>query len=143
LVRVYLRPHPTLKRDGDDLYAVAAITFPDAALGTKVSIPCLGNETVIIIVPPGTQHGALLRARGKGMPRLHGRGKGDLYVVVEVKTPTELTPRQRELLREFKMETSRKAAATASCSSAAALAAAGIALFTALAAMTAWITATD
>jgi molecular chaperone DnaJ len=52
-------------------------------------------------VPAGTQSGAALRARGKGMPRLHGKGKGDLFVVVEVRTPTELTPRQKELLREF------------------------------------------
>jgi molecular chaperone DnaJ len=88
------------------------ISFPDAALGTKVTVACLEDEKVIVTVPPGTQHGTLLRARGKGMPRLHGRGKGDLYVVVEVKTPTDLTPRQRELLREFKMEAGKKAMAT-------------------------------
>jgi len=114
LVRIYIQAHPTLKRDGDDLYAVMAMSFPDAALGTKVTVPCLEDERVIVTVPPGTQHGTLLRARGKGMPRLHGRGKGDLYVVVEVKTPTDLTPRQRELLREFKMEAGKKAAATGS-----------------------------
>ena len=112
LVRIYIQPHPTLKRDGDDLYAVMAISFPDAALGTKVTVLCLEDDKVIITVPPGSQHGTLLRARGKGMPRLHGRGKGDLYVVVEVKTPTDLTSRQRELLREFKLEGSKKAAAT-------------------------------
>lgn len=112
LVRVYIQPHPTLKRDGDDLYAVAAISFPDAALGTKVTVPCLGDEQVIVTVPPGAQHGTLLRARGKGMPRMNGRGKGDLYLVVEVKTPTELTPRQRELLREFKMEAGKRATGT-------------------------------
>jgi molecular chaperone DnaJ len=112
LVRIYIQAHPTLKRDGDDLYAVMALAFPDAALGTKVTVPCLEDEKVIVTVPPGTQHGTLLRARGKGMPRLHGRGKGDLYVVVEVKTPTDLTARQRELLREFKMEPSKKTAAT-------------------------------
>jgi molecular chaperone DnaJ len=48
------------------------------------------------------------------MPRLHGRGKGDLYVVVEIYTPTDLTPRQRELLKEFKMEASKKTAAAGS-----------------------------
>ena len=112
LVRIYIQPHPTLKRDGDDLYAVGTLAFPDAALGTKVTVPCLEDEKVILTVPPGTQPGTLLRARGKGMPRLHGRGKGDLYVVVEVKTPNNLTPRQRELLREFKMEANKKAAAT-------------------------------
>jgi len=114
LVRVYVQPHATLKRDGDDLYTVAPISFPDAALGSKVTVPCLEGEKVIVTVPPGTQHGTLLRARGKGMPRLHSKGKGDLYVVVEVNTPTELTPRQRELLREFKMEASRKTAVAGS-----------------------------
>jgi len=112
LVRIYIQPHPTLKRDADDLYAVMEISFPDAALGTKVTVPCLEAEKVIVTVPPGSQHGTLLRARGKGMPRFHARGKGDLYVMVEVKTPTDLTPRQRELLREFKLEGSKKAAAT-------------------------------
>jgi len=111
LVRIYIEPHATLKRDGADLYAVAPISFPDAALGTKVTVPCLDDAKVIVMVPPGTQQGTLLRARGKGMPRLHGRGKGDLYVVVEVNTPTELTPRQRELLREFNLEANKKTAA--------------------------------
>ena len=114
LVRIYIQPHATLKRDGADLYAMAPISFPDAALGTKVTVPCLEDEKVIVTVPPGTQHGTLLRARGKGMPRLHGRGKGDLYVVVEIYTPTDLTPRQRELLKEFKMEASKKTAAAGS-----------------------------
>lgn len=114
LVRIYIQPHATLKRDGDDLYAVAAIGLADAALGAKITVPCLENEKVIVTVPPGTQHGTLLRARGKGMPRLAGHGKGDLYVVVEVTTPTDLTARQRELLREFKMEAGKKTAATAS-----------------------------
>jgi len=114
LVRIYIQPHATLKRDGADLYAMAPISFPDAALGTKVTVPCLDDEKVIVTVPPGTQQGTLLCARGKGMPRLRGRGKGDLYVVIEVNTPTELTPRQRELLREFKMEANKQSAAAAS-----------------------------
>lgn len=112
LVRIYIQPHPTLRRDGDDLYSVVPISLPDAALGTKVTVACLEAEKVIVTVPPGTQNGTLLRARGKGMPRLQGRGKGDLYVVVEVRTPTDLTSRQRELLREFKLEASKKASAT-------------------------------
>jgi molecular chaperone DnaJ len=111
LVRIYVQPHATLKRDGDDLYTIMPLSFPDAALGTKITVGCLQNERVILTVPPATQSGTMLRARGKGMPRLHGRGKGDLYVVVEVKTPTDLTARQRELLREFKLEASKQAAA--------------------------------
>ena len=119
LVRIYMQPHPLLKRDGDDLYAVAQMTFPDAALGTKVAVKYLHDENVLVTVPPGTQSGSLLRLRGKGMPRLHGKGKGDLFVVVEVKTPTELTTRQRELLREFaRLESERKKNAFASWSGA-------------------------
>jgi molecular chaperone DnaJ len=83
------------------------ISFPDAALGTKLSVDCVGGENVRISVPPGIQSGTALRARGKGMPRLQGRGKGDLFVVVEVRTPTQLTPRQRELLKQFKLESER------------------------------------
>jgi len=117
LVRVDIQPHPLLKRDGDDLYAAAQIAFPQAALGTKVTIEYLDNENVLVTVPPGTQSGTLLRLRGKGMPRLHGKGKGDLFVVVEVKTPTDLTARQRELLKEFaRLETERKKSAFASWS---------------------------
>ena len=107
LVRISIAPHPTLRREGEDLYTILPISFPDAALGTKLSVDCLGGESVRITVPPGIQSGTALRARGKGMPRLHGRGKGDLFVVVEVKTPTQLTPRQRELLRQFKLEADR------------------------------------
>jgi molecular chaperone DnaJ len=114
LVRIYVQPHATLKRDGDDLYMIMPLSFTDAALGTKITVGCLHHEQVIMTVPPGTQSGTMLRARGKGMPRLHGRGKGDLYVVVEVKTPTDLTPRQRELLKEFKLEGGKKAAAMGS-----------------------------
>jgi molecular chaperone DnaJ len=107
LVRISIAPHPTLRREGEDLYTAMPISFPDAALGTKVTVDCLQGETVRITVPPGIQSGSALRARGKGMPRLHGRGKGDLFVVVEVRTPTQLTPRQRELLKQFKLETER------------------------------------
>jgi len=111
LVRVLINAHPLLKREGDDLFTGAVIDFASAALGTKVDAPCLEKEIVKVTIPPGTQSGTALRLRGKGMPRLRGRGKGDLYVVVEVRTPTDLTARQRELLREFKLEAGKKSAA--------------------------------
>lgn len=101
LIHTHLRPHPSLRRQGDDLYTTAAITFADAALGTKLSIRYLAGETLRVTIPPGTQSGTGLRLHGKGMPRLGGRGRGDLFVVVEVRTPTELTPRQRKLLEEL------------------------------------------
>jgi molecular chaperone DnaJ len=109
LVRVLIEPHPHLKRDGADLYATATIDFANAALGIQVEVPCLNGERVKVAIPPGTQSGTALRLRGRGMPRLHARGKGDLYVVVEVRTPTDVTARQRELLKEFaRLEAERK-----------------------------------
>ena len=109
-VRVVMQPHRFLKRAGDDLYTAAPIDFASAALGTKVEVSCLAGEKLKVTIPAGTQSGTELRLRGKGMPRLHAKGKGDLYVVVDVRTPTDLTPRQRELLREFKLEALKKSA---------------------------------
>ena len=113
LVRVRMKPHPTLKRDRDDLYLSAAIDFAGAALGTKINVLGLAEERLNVSIPLGTQSGTALRLRGKGMPELHGRTRGDLYVIVEVRTPTDLTSRQRELLKEFKLESEKKAAASA------------------------------
>ncbi len=101
LIRLHLQSHPVFERHGDDLYTIKTITFPEAALGTKIPLTGLGGESIQLLVPAGTQSGTALRLSGKGMPKLGGKGKGDLFVVVEVKTPTELTSRQRELLEEF------------------------------------------
>jgi molecular chaperone DnaJ len=101
LVRPHLRPHPVFQRHGDDLYTVKRISFPEAALGTKIPLTGLSGENMHVSIPAGTQSGTALRLSGKGMPRLGGKGKGDLFVVTEVKTPTELTSRQRKLLEEY------------------------------------------
>jgi molecular chaperone DnaJ len=109
LVQIHIQPHPNLKRDGDDLYTTVSLAFPDAALGTKVLVPHLESEAVRLTIPPGTQSGTTLRVRGKGMPRLDHRGTGDLFVVVKVRTPVDLTARQKELLKEFlRLEEERK-----------------------------------
>ena len=82
---------------------VQAVTFPDAALGKKLRVHGLGGEALQVLVPAGTQSGTALRLNGKGMPKVGGKGKGDLFVVVEVRTPTDLTERERVLLRELAM----------------------------------------
>ncbi|MDE3241866.1 MAG: J domain-containing protein [Nitrospirota bacterium] len=101
LIRTHLRPHPSFQRQGDDLYTAVSLSFAEAALGTKVSVPSLGGEALNVAVPPGTQSGSALRVNGKGMPRLGGKGTGRLFVMIDVRTPTDLTARQRELLKEF------------------------------------------
>ena len=101
LIRPHLLRHPVFERHGDDLYAVKSITFPEAALGTKLAIAGLGGEALQLKIPAGTQSGTALRVGGKGMPKVGTKGKGDLFVVVEVRTPTELTPPERRLLEEL------------------------------------------
>jgi len=99
-VVVHVRQHQFFTRHGNDLHCVLPVTFVQATLGAEVDVPVL-EGTAKLGVPPGTQNGQLLRLKGKGMPGLHGRGKGDAIYQVIVEIPTRLTSRQRELLREF------------------------------------------
>lgn len=101
LIRPHLRPHPVFERHGDDLYVSRAISFPEAALGTTLFLSGLAGESLRVAIPPGTQSGTALRLSGKGMPKVGGKGKGDLFVVVDARTPTDLTDRERELLEEL------------------------------------------
>lgn len=101
LIRSHLRPHPTLQRQGNDLYTRRPINIVNAALGTELLIKGLGEDVLKITVPSGTQSGTALRISGKGMPKFNQKGKGDLFVIVEVRTPTDLTSEQRKLLEEY------------------------------------------
>lgn len=99
-VQVLVRPHESFVRDGDTLLCSLRIPFTAAALGAEVPVPTLdGDETVA--VGAGTQPGATVRLRGKGVPRLGGRGRGDLIVQLVVDVPTKLTADERRLLEEF------------------------------------------
>ncbi|HEX2222190.1 MAG TPA: molecular chaperone DnaJ [Candidatus Limnocylindria bacterium] len=99
-VVVTVRDHPQLVRRGAELYYELPLTFPQAALGTKVEVPTVeGSEEVEI--PPGTQSGEEIRLRGLGVPRLRGSGRGDLHVITNVVVPSRLSKRERELLRQL------------------------------------------
>ncbi len=99
-VQFAVRPHPVFLRDGDNLVCSLRIPVTVAALGAEVPIETLdGDDT--IHVPAGTQPGALLRMGGKGVPRLGGRGRGDLIVQVSVDVPTKLRGDERELLTKL------------------------------------------
>ena len=88
-------------RDGNDLVSVVDVPAPAAALGTKVSVPTLdGHEE--IDVPAGTQPGTVISLRGKGLPTIGRRGRGDQQIVLNVAIPRNLTSRQRELLTELR-----------------------------------------
>jgi len=99
---VYLRvrPDPVFQRDGDNVICEAPVSFTQAALGAEIEVPTL-EGTTRIRVPEGTQSGTILRLKGKGIPNPHGYGRGDLHIRVKVVTPTRLTEKQKELLREL------------------------------------------
>ena len=99
-VFVRVKPHPFFVRQGNALLCEVPITYPQAALGGTIEVPTLnGKET--LDVPAGTQSGDLFRIRGKGIPNVRGRGKGDQIVRVFVEVPEILNERQEELLREL------------------------------------------
>ncbi|PSC03325.1 molecular chaperone DnaJ [Alsobacter soli] len=102
-----LKPHPFLQRDGADLFCRAPVSMVKAALGGEVPVPVLDGEECTVKIPEGAQTGKQIRIRGRGMPILRSRDKGDLYVQLVVETPQKLNARQRELLREFEQESSK------------------------------------
>ncbi len=101
-VEVDVEPDSRFERDGVDLVTRVHVSFTDAALGSEVQVPALDAEdeqaTVSLTLSPGTQSGAVFTLKSHGVPRLDGRGRGSLVVVVQVDVPTALTPRARELL---------------------------------------------
>jgi molecular chaperone DnaJ len=99
-VEIEERKHPAFERNGVDLHAVLPIPMTAAALGTIVKLDTLDGP-VDIEVKPGTQSGSSIPLRGRGVPRLRGAGRGDLFVHLEVQTPIKLDPEQEELLRKL------------------------------------------
>jgi molecular chaperone DnaJ len=97
-VHLRVAPHEHLLRDGTDLVFVASLSFPQAVLGTTVTVPALDGD-VAVEVPPGTQPGREFRFRGRGVPHVQGRGRGDLRVVVRLDVPTSISHTEEELLR--------------------------------------------
>ena len=99
-VHLRVAPHERYSREGDDLVTVVEVGIAQAALGTRFTLPTLDGDEELV-VPPGTQHGRQFVLRGRGVPRLHGRGRGDLVARVAVSVPTKLTDEESELLRLF------------------------------------------
>jgi molecular chaperone DnaJ len=101
-VEVHVHEHTRFTRESDDLIFRQTISFPQAALGCKLEVPLITGEKTEIEIPSGTQHGATIRLREKGMPKLGAKGrKGDMQVRVTVNIPRHLSQRQKELLEEL------------------------------------------
>ncbi|MBQ9347411.1 MAG: molecular chaperone DnaJ, partial [Oscillibacter sp.] len=100
LVTITVRPHALFRRDGTSVLYDAPVTFPPAVLGAELEIPTIDGK-VRYDLPEGTQTGTTFRLKGKGIPFLNGRGRGDQYVTVHIETPKNLTREQKEALRAF------------------------------------------
>jgi molecular chaperone DnaJ len=99
-VHLRVQGDPRFERAGDDLHHEAHISFAQAALGTTIEVPTL-RETTTIDVEPGSAFGTVHRVRHEGMPHLHGRGRGDLYVHLVVDVPSDLDETSTDLLRQL------------------------------------------
>ena len=102
-----VEPHELFERDNLDLLCTVPVPMTVAALGGEIEAPCLVSEAcdgqckAPVAVPAGAQTGRTIRIKGKGMPHLNGRQRGDLVVELFVETPADLTPRQKELMQEL------------------------------------------
>ncbi len=102
-VLVHILQHQLFMRDGDDLYYVLMIGYPQAVLGADVQVPSLDGP-VAMRIHSGTQPGEVIRIKGKGMPRFRGYGRGDLLVRIGIAVPEKITQQQRALLEQLAKE---------------------------------------
>ena len=100
LVGVTVKPHAFFQREGTSVFFEQQVSFAQAALGAELEIPTIDGK-VKWTLPEGTQPGTTFRLRGKGIPDVHGRGRGDQYVTVKVSVPVTMTNEQKDALRAF------------------------------------------
>ncbi|MFR3181277.1 molecular chaperone DnaJ [Dysosmobacter welbionis] len=100
LITITVRPHELFRREGTSVLCEAPITFTQAVLGAELEIPTIDGK-VKYTLPEGTQSGTTFRLKGKGIPSINGRGRGDQYVTVYIETPKNLNKEQEEALKKF------------------------------------------
>ena len=95
-----MRPHARFERDGTSVLLEQEISYAQAVLGAEIEVPTIDGN-VKLTIPEGTQPGAVFRLKGKGIPYLRGSGRGDQFISVKIKVPSNLTSTQKELLHQF------------------------------------------
>ena len=100
ILSVNVKPHEIFERDGDDIFVKVVIPYSLAILGGDIKVPTIDGE-VKIKIRPGTQSGTMIRLRENGAPRLHGRGKGDEYIRINILVPEKLNKEQKKLMEEL------------------------------------------
>ena len=99
-VVVQVQEHEFFRREGDDLFCEVGVSFPTLALGGAIKVPTIDGQEPLSI-PDGTDSGTVFRLRGKGVPNVSGRGRGDLHVLVQARTPRKLTKEQKQALQQL------------------------------------------
>ncbi|MFQ5440210.1 MAG: molecular chaperone DnaJ [Nitrosopumilaceae archaeon] len=100
IVRIHVQPHQDFKRDGADIFYDQNVSMIESSLGKEIKIPVL-NGTEKIKIEAGSQPNTIIKLKGKGLPRMNSRGRGDQYVRVVVNIPKKLNKHQKNLLEEF------------------------------------------
>ncbi|MDR2781551.1 MAG: molecular chaperone DnaJ [Holosporaceae bacterium] len=100
-IAITIRSHELFVRKKNDIHCDIPVSFVMATLGGEVEVPTIDGKKALVKIPAGTQSGQILKLRGKGMPVVRGASRGDMLVHAIIETPTNLTDRQKELLREF------------------------------------------
>ena len=103
-LRIFIKPHQTFERKGDDLFVAMTMAMTDAVLGAGIKLLTIEGKDIILNVPAGTPAKKVFRVSGKGMPHFRSYGRGDMYVDLEVEIPKKLSRRQKELLENLKAE---------------------------------------
>ncbi|MBA5725577.1 molecular chaperone DnaJ [Bombella favorum] len=103
-VLVTVDSHSLFERDGANIHCRVPLRMTQAALGDEIEVPLIDGGRTTVKIPAGTQTGDNFRLRGKGFSVLHSKARGDMYIRITVETPSHLTKRQRELLKEFEAE---------------------------------------
>ncbi len=100
-IKVFVKPHKAFKRKGDDLYISVPIKISQAVLGGKIDINLIDGSVIALKIPSGTKSGKIFRIAKKGMPHFSGKGRGDLYVKVEIDIPQKITKEQKEIIEKL------------------------------------------
>ncbi len=104
LVEIFVENNTSFERRGADLYYTAKINYTKPVIGGSIEINLLSDKKINLKIPSGTSHGKVFRIAGKGLPKLSGYGKGDVYVKVNIDIPQKITKKQREILEKLKKE---------------------------------------
>ena len=100
-VVIHVSKHPYFERHGNDIISIVDVSFPLVCLGGEIEVPTISGQKVKMKIPQGTENGQVFRLKGNGIPYLGSYGRGDQLVKININVPKKLTPRQKELLKEF------------------------------------------